>query len=387
MLGSGLGDHHYRCLEWINDHRDTFEDLWERLLYCEVYAATVGAVISVKGPVYQLEISSDRQRRLVFGRTRLDITPSARPDPVIKEISEQSIRELSNGDGTPSSQRLNHIAPAQILNWLENSARGFLIIATTPDLLSIPWELVNVSDTKLADRFAVGRQYLNIGDESQPGITSNSLVRKAVMVFASQAPDRLPLTGVEDESRLLAEMIPNLLGAEFVATSNSASRDDALGLSEVHIDAEILHFAGHVSDVSNSHMPLLWLSDGAITLTELLDGMGKLRLIVLNACHGASSMRVQSGTAIETWLSGVAATASRYGIAIVCHRISPTDSQALQFAQRFYQNLLTGCPVGESLRLTSEGWHSTDTPWLGSMVVGDPRTRVRTDHVLKVQRN
>lgn len=207
-----------------------------------------------------------------------------------------------------------------------------------PDLAVLPWELLYAP---LHRRFLATwpRTSLSRGlslVEPVRELQSPGTLRLLAVFPVSSGLD---VRSEKDELlRLEQETRGRILVRIFEGRATSSALRKALRGEETHL----VHFAGHA--LSGEEGARLFL-DGekddlpqpfpAVSFARLLEVQPTLRLVVLNACHGAA-------------LAGVASQLLRCGIpAVVGMQASIANSQALKFATELYRELACGRVPGQ----------------------------------------
>ena len=214
-----------------------------------------------------------------------------------------------------------------------------LSLAATPELLSVPWELLYRRPNFLASqrRTPVVR-YLEVGDAPPPQIIEGTV--RVLGVVAS--PTGLPALDVEDERRrveqALAGMVQRgLVQLDWCDPATPRSLRERLRDGSYHI----LHYVGH-SAFTDAGEGLLFLSndDGSAAqiteavLTNLLGDQTSLRLVVLNSCEGAR-------TTLTDPFAGIATSIVQLGVpAVIAMQFTISDRAAITFADELFTSLI-----------------------------------------------
>jgi hypothetical protein len=222
------------------------------------------------------------------------------------------------------------------------SGRGLrltLSLASTPELLSVPWELLYRRPTFLASqrRTPVVR-YLEVGDPPPPARIDGPV--RVLGVVAS--PTGLPELNVADErarvERALAGMKDRgLVELDWCDPATPRSLRERLRDGSY----DVLHYVGH-SDFTGNGDGLLFLVDEAggaaqvteSVLTNLLGDQTSLRLAVLNSCEGAR-------TTLTDPFAGIATSLVALGVpAVVAMQFTISDRAAIVFAEELFTSLI-----------------------------------------------
>jgi CHAT domain-containing protein/tetratricopeptide (TPR) repeat protein len=216
-------------------------------------------------------------------------------------------------------------------------------------LAAIPWEVLLDSDGRyLAQRFATvispGAYWLM--RRGAPATITPATSALVVSVSSSSAEDLVPLSEAEPEAQMVAGTFTQSLWLRGGSATVSAIR---AGLR----NREIFHFVGHaIASPQRSGLVLAEL-DPATNRSRLFTAqslpsseINTLRLAVLSACPTDFD-----GRALETAEGGLPDTFLRAGVPhVVASRWNVDSLQTSVFMAQFYQQLLAGAGVSESMR-------------------------------------
>ncbi|MGK3984881.1 CHAT domain-containing protein [Sorangium sp. So ce136] len=216
------------------------------------------------------------------------------------------------------------------------------------ELLALPWELLRDPDkgTFLANSplTAIVRHPLA---RVAPPVNGPDQAPLRVVAFGAAPAGHQPID-VEAERRMLAEMFDNLSDparVDFVWTPGQTAEclRSALHGRRCHI----LHLAAH-GVVDGRGRGALVVADergraralGASQIASLYEAHPELRLVVLNACHGAEPGHSRS---VASMLLGVGVSA------VIAMQGAIRDSAAREFSQTLYERLITGAPIAAAV--------------------------------------
>jgi len=214
-----------------------------------------------------------------------------------------------------------------------------LSLGATPELLSVPWELLYRRPRFLASqRHTPVVRYLEVGDVPPP-LPIEGPVR--VLGVVASPNGLTPLDVVDERARVeqaLKGMIDRgLVELQWCDPATRRSLRVCLGDGVFHI----LHFVGH-SDFDASGDGAIYLLDkdggpdpvNESVLTTLLGDQTSLRLVVLNSCKGAR-------TTLTDPFSGIATALVELGLpAVVAMQFSISDAAAIVFAEELFTSLI-----------------------------------------------
>jgi hypothetical protein len=225
-----------------------------------------------------------------------------------------------------------------------------ILLRTGPGVDSLPWEL-------LCD--PASRRFLAL-DPATPIVRCIEMpARHAAptlhgplrMIVAVAAPSGLPTIDVRRELRDLSTALDPLVasGALELVPVLDASLDD-IRTALAGGDAHIFHYIGHGSRLADGRGAFeLAGSDGSPStrtgdeLGAVLATVPTLRLVVLNACHGAA------GTDDDPFAAPAAALVRAGVPAVVAMRHTIGDHSAIQLSRVFYAELILGERVEQAL--------------------------------------
>ncbi|XXY54287.1 CHAT domain-containing protein [Sorangium sp. So ce269] len=216
------------------------------------------------------------------------------------------------------------------------------------ELLALPWELLCDPDkgTFLATSpsIAIVRHPLA---RVAPLVAGPDQAPLRVVAFGA-APAGHPPIDVEAERRMLEEMFDGLSDpawVEFVWARGQTAESLRGALHERR--CHILHLAAHGVVDSRGRGALVVADErggaralGASQIASIYEAHPELRLIVLNACHGAEPGHSRS---VASMLLGVGVSA------VIAMQGAIRDSAARQFSQTLYERLIAGAPIAAAM--------------------------------------
>lgn len=227
-----------------------------------------------------------------------------------------------------------------------------------PQLTPVPWECL----------YEPGRgEFLSLSGQTR-------LVRCAELPFppivgfraplkilvAIPNPDDLPWLDVQQERERIAAALQRLETRRQISIRWLDAVENSQPISfEAFYDAlfefrpHVFHFIGHGVFNSQSAEGLLAFEGpdrrkhliGSNRVADLVtSGDNSLRLVFLNACHGAETSEIDQ-------LGGVAAALMHKGIpAVIGMQFQISDGAAIEFAAKFYERLAQGAPVDTAVQ-------------------------------------
>jgi hypothetical protein len=217
--------------------------------------------------------------------------------------------------------------------------RLILSLASTPELLSVPWELLYIRPTFLASqrRTPVVR-YLETGEPPSPS-TIDGAVRVLGVVASPRGLTPLDVAGERRrvEHALAAMVTKGLSALDWCDPATPRRLREQLRDGSYHV----LHYIGH-SDFTERGEGNLYLEDDdgqpapvtEAVLTNLLGDQTSLRLAVLNSCEGAR-------TTLTDPFAGIATSLVALGVpAVVAMQFTISDEAAVVFAEELFTSLI-----------------------------------------------
>jgi CHAT domain-containing protein len=270
-----------------------------------------------------------------------------------------------------------HLIPAQIQSLLAKSSADHLRLDIDERLIDLPWELVHDGNEFLCLRYAVGRRLVSNQDFLPPQRHPQAAQDSRVLIVADPTGD---LPAAKREGRKLANLLRDkchMQVDEFTA-SGITKKDFLLSFQNY----DIVHFAGHAShDASSPDESSLMLADGEVQAFEIARFITTRSpaVVFLNACWSAEELR--DPDSYSPMMRGLGRTFLYAGVtAFLGYLIPVPDDSATRFAMCFYNALIQGYTVGESLRRSRiqsrNPKTSYDLTWSSAVLYGDPTARV-----------
>lgn len=219
-----------------------------------------------------------------------------------------------------------------------------LVIDADDELAGIPFEaLIDAQGHYLTDRFSIvaSRGIYYRGDSRAAAPIAASSVAMVAAVPSPSADLGLTLSPLPDALAEADAVASRFTNVRLLQGSQANAGALATGLP----DAQIFHFAGHAL-VSTSHSGLL-LSDSLLSAGDLRKmPISRLQLAVLSACKTQDDSAGYGGDG-----DGLVRVFLAAGVPnVVASRWNVNSSATRQFMELFYQNLLNGGSVADSIR-------------------------------------
>ena len=221
-----------------------------------------------------------------------------------------------------------------------------LSLTETPELLSLPWELLYRRPTFLAVQPHLPLvRHVDVGPIIDPPVIDAAI--RILGVVAS--PCDLPALDVAAERQRVERAVASMSATgrvvlDWLQPATPRRLREALRDQEYHA----IHYVGHSAfvagtDDAGTGEGVLYLEhpdDGRATpldstmLANLLGDQAQLQLVVLNSCEGAR-------TTLTDPFAGVATTLIQSGVpAVVAMQFEISDEAAIVFAEELYTNLI-----------------------------------------------
>jgi formylglycine-generating enzyme required for sulfatase activity len=263
------------------------------------------------------------------------------------------------------------VALLRSLDWAQERGRGLRIrlrlAADAAELAELPWEYLYAPLLErfvaLSDNTVVVR-YIEPDGGTQDDRLQALQVEYPLRILGVVAdPIDVERLDVEREWRLIQEALTNLeagglVTLERLPQATMQAVRDRLRTDDVHL----LHFIGHGYFDADSDEGGLVLEDdrrqarqvNAGDLAVVLHDRRNLRLLFLNACHGAATDRSDA-------YAGTAQTLVRQGVpAVVAMQFAISDRAAITLARDFYSALATGAAVDTALAQARKAIYDLD---------------------------
>ncbi|MGA1843043.1 MAG: CHAT domain-containing protein [bacterium] len=270
----------------------------------------------------------------------------------------------------------NEIFPLSIKTQLFDCPPSDLVLRIDNTLVHVPWELLFDGEHFLCEKFNIGRmvktqQIVDKRRESRPSFPLRILVI---------ADPRSDLRASYEEGKRIRDQLQSDTVKVTLVTSE-VSRDF---LKKRLFNYDLIHYAGHADYDLDSPSKSGWLlEDGKFTTLDIrkMGGSNPLPWMVFsNAC--------QSGQT-EEWRVDEEGEAKIYGLANafllsgVQHYIGTfwkvLDEPSTNFAMEFYNHLIEGASIGESMRSARlalrERYGEGNILWASYLLYGDPGVR------------
>lgn len=221
---------------------------------------------------------------------------------------------------------------------------------------TIPWELLHNGRTFLALQRSLGRCLLN---ETLPKQAPHRPRNRPRFLIIADPRGSLPEAAREGEALLdLFDTAPDGIETDFLGPTQATP--DAVSERLASGRYDLIHYAGHATSRS------LLLTGGELEAARISAEMRGQPLIFLNACRTAQEDGV--GALVHAFIQGGA-------LAVLGTLWSLDDLGSVNFARRFYRQLLEGSPIGEALRKTRSHLRLTTSGplWAYYTLYGDPR--------------
>lgn len=274
--------------------------------------------------------------------------------------------EASLLDGLKKSGQLlwDQLLSKTVKDKLKNLHAQYLILSIDEDLMHIPWELLYTGDNFLCLKFNLGRVISTRVMHTAPIYRSRPKVPR-MLILANPTGDlkRAYCEGIDIRNRF--DKIRRSIGIDFKSTNI-----DTVYVKKNLRDYDIVHFSGHSECDGDDPGASGWiLADGKFSARDIRalgETLSMPSIVFSNACHSAQDRMYSLAKAFL--FSGV-----RHYIGTM-RRIE--DDESVILAGCFYDHLISGKSVGESLRLARQkvfgcGMGSRAL-WAGYILYGDP---------------
>lgn len=243
------------------------------------------------------------------------------------------------------------------------------------ELAHVPWELMYDGKAFLGLRFAMGRLVAARAERKAGAYAENGVGGHALIVSNASGD----LQHAAEEGTAVAGLLADGFTGEVRHIEGPCTK--AAFLQALN-GCRLLHFAGHAVSPTPKHRGGFQLSDGMASPDEVARAVGTHApaLVFANTCY-ASTEQAWSEAA-----RGVTDLASALLLQGVRHYLGPMgdipDEDALRFALRFYEQVLSGASFAEGVRDARYAlWKKASEPisFARYVLYGDPRTRLAAE--------
>ncbi len=288
---------------------------------------------------------------------------SARPD-VLKKLK------------TVGRMLCDELLTPDIKKELRKTSANYLILKLDDHLVHIPWELLCIGDQFLCQRFNMGRMVKTRQKIAQSDNRHLSTPLK-MWILANPGGD---LNGADSEGLKICTYMDRMNQEDTII---DASLDSNVTTEDIKLkfrEFDFIHFAGHADYNPDQPGQSGWkLTQGNFTaknIYKMSGGTAMPALVFSNACQSARTEEWEWKENKEDDSFGLA---NAFMLAGVRHYVGTfweiTDEPGSHFALEFYEHLLSGSTVGESVRLARQKLsdeYETDICWASYILYGDP---------------
>ena len=269
----------------------------------------------------------------------------------------------------------NTLLPSDVREKLRNTRATCLQLTIDDDLVHIPWELLEIGDAFLCQRFSMGRLVQTRHDASGVGQRGLSEpLRMWILACPGQGLDHVISEGM---AICAATDRVNADGPVTDAVFDSQATPDQIteGLKQY----DVVHFAGHAEYNVTHPGRSGWKTNAgrfsAEDVRQLRGGSAMPALVFSNACQSACTGKWRTPSHTGRDIFGLV---NAFMLAGVRHYLGSSwdipDASGSAFALEFYRHLLSGENIGEAVRqarsaLTDKG---SESCWTSYVLYGDP---------------
>lgn len=264
------------------------------------------------------------------------------------------------------------LLPLKIKEELAETDAEYLELDLEDEVVHIPWELLNIGNGFLCERFNMGR----MTDTSQKFVSHNRKISNPLQMWILANP-RNDLNSANTECDNLCNLIDQMNENAALIHLHTDSDINRNHIGKVLKDFDIVHFAGHadfnVSDPSQSCWKLKDSDFKAEDVHKMMGGAAMPSLVFSNACQSARTQEWRGNNSF-----GLANAFMRAGVK---HYIGTswdiTDEPSSRFAQHFYKYLLSGMTTGEAVRHARNAMieKGDEICWTSYVLYGNPKER------------
>lgn len=246
-----------------------------------------------------------------------------------------------------------------VIEGLASMRRRPLVVVHDRESSRVPWEALHIDESAPALEAGLSRRYESETLSAARWREQHGLGTKlqALMII----DPTLDLPGAADEGEVLARAL-RARGAQTEVLSGQAASRAAVLRAFGSGRYDVLHFAGHgFFDADDPGRSGLVCAGGQVLRGSDLDGLGDLpALVFFNACEAARVRKRPRGSGSRLFAfrrsTSVAEAFLNGGVANFLGTHWPVgDEAALTFSTTFYERLLDGATLGESVLAARRG--------------------------------
>ena len=306
----------------------------------------------------------------------------------IEERSQEVISVLSraNTRGRVSKDilaKLRDIGSVLFDNLLTTRAKEVIRATAVQDLVfniddtlvHIPWELLYDGEQFLCRKFNMGR----IVKTRQSMVNIKTRVLSLPLKMLILSDPRGDLKSAFDEGRLIREGMDK--SPSRVNANHRSGQISADYIMEKLRNFDMVHYAGHADYDAKNPSNSGWLLEGgkftSADIMKLVGGRPLPAMVFSNACQ---SGQTEEWKLEQKYSEKIFGLANAFLLAGVQHYIGTfwevLDEPSARFAEKFYQYMLDGAPIGEALRMARlclvKEYGEDTMVWASYMLYGDP---------------
>jgi hypothetical protein len=243
------------------------------------------------------------------------------------------------------------------------------------NLVQTPWELLYDGSQFLCQRFSIGR-VVTTKQTIAPLVVRKPEKPLKLLVLADSKGD---LDASYEEGKILVERFRNLYEQIEINLKTTFIKTEFIKRSLREFD--IIHFAGHAKyDLQGPSSGGWQTADGMLTTADVISMIGSAPLPFLIFSNACQSSQTEPWSFTAEGKKGAYGLANAFLLAGVQHYIGTfwdiPDRPGLHFAKEFYQNLMKGMSIGQSLRKARlhliQRYGEENMTWMAYMLYGDP---------------
>ena len=250
-----------------------------------------------------------------------------------------------------------------------------LVFNIDDTLVHIPWELLYDGEQFLCQKFNMGR----IVKTRHSVVNMRTRVLSLPLKMLILSDPRGDLKSAFEEGRRIREEMdksPALLNAN--QRSGQISADYIM---EKLRNFDLVHYAGHADYDAKNPSSSGWLLDGGkFTSSDIMKLVGGRPLPAMVFCNACQSGQTEEWKLEPTYSEKIYGLANAFLLAGVQHYIGTfwevLDEPSARFAEKFYQYMIDGAPIGEALRMARlflvKEYGEDTIVWASYMLYGDP---------------
>ena len=267
----------------------------------------------------------------------------------------------------------NQCLPRPVQNDLLETSNGDLLITIDPSLIQIPWELALLKGRPLCMQYNMGRQVVLPYRSRLGGLEPKRKGRRLLII---SNPDGTLPEAQQHAEELYYKIVMNYpkVQVELLA-NNRASKVEILARMQ---QCDMVYYIGHTEyDAEDREQSSWMLAGGRLTSQDFENLNSPPSLVFANSCESGREHDWRGTHSRAISKKGVAGGFIMAGVTNYIGALWPISAESsTAFANLLFDNVFTGTPIGQSVRLARMGvvdrFGRSNPIWASYVLYGDP---------------